>query len=122
MGRTGAIAINEGVSLLEKLSPGRLDELRTAHPLLSDALSLGILAGAEVTPETTSTVDPLLREKAAVMVAALGEAAKAAQEGSASVARRIRLARRQRLISQGLVLIGSSSSLATLALNKNRAA
>jgi hypothetical protein len=121
--RTAAtIAINEGVSLLEKLSPKRLNELRAAHPLLSDDLDLGIVAGAEEKPEGQSIHDVLLKEKAAVMIAALGEATNAAYAGLASVSRRVRTARRARLFSQVLVLIGSSSSLATLALSKNRAA
>jgi hypothetical protein len=118
----GTVAINEGVSLLEALSPVRLNELRAAHPQLADDLRLGLIAGDEdIESSNAQSQYQLLKEKASVMVVALKEAASAAQAGSISVSQRVRTARRQRLISEALVLIGSSSSLATLALSKNRA-
>jgi hypothetical protein len=108
-------AINEAVSLLDSLSPTRLDQLRGQHPLLAGDLGLGILAGAD----TEQPSDALLNEKAQIMIAALGEAWKAAEDALAEVSRRIKTARRERLISQVLVVIGSSSSLAAITLSQD---
>ena len=113
------VAINEGVSLLDKLSPNKLTELREQYPALADELALGIEAGGD---EHVAPQAALLKEKANVMITALAEAESAAEKALASVSARVKSARRQRLISQMLVVIGSSSSLATLALSKNRAA
>src|SRR5438876_9785203 len=121
MGVAAGIAINEGVSLLEKLSPSRLHVLRGEYSLLSDELGLGIYAGSEEDQKGGQEGDLHLNAKASIMIAALSEAWKAADDALATVSRRIRTARRERLISQALVVIGSSSSLATLALSKNRA-
>jgi hypothetical protein len=113
------VAINEGVSLLDKLSPTKLTKLRERYPALADDLAPGIEAGVE---EDVAPQAALLKEKANVMITALAEASSAAEKALASVSNRVKSARRQRLISQVLVVIGSSSSLATLALSKNRAA
>ena len=122
MGLRSGVAINEGVSLLDSLSPTLLQQLRGKYATLSDKLDLGIAAGADEEREGGPADDPLIREKASVMIAALAEAWKAAENRLVSVQRRIQTARRQRFVSQALVLVGSSSSLATLALSKNRAA
>jgi len=114
------VAINEGVSLLDKLSPARLTQLRKQYPILTDELALGIDAGSE--EQMAAQGIALLTEKANIMIAALAEAEAAAEKSLVSVSARVKTARRQRLISQVLVVIGSSSSLATLALSKNRAA
>lgn len=122
MGITTAIAINEGVSLLEKLSPARLEQLRRQFPLLSDELSLGIYAGANEEQQGAESSDALMNEKASIMIAALAEAWKAAEKALMSVSRRVRTARRWRLVSQAVVIVGSSSSLAALGLSKSREA
>jgi len=116
------IGINEGVSLLHSLSPARLDELRAEFPLQSEALTVGIPAGPgdELTDNKIATA--MLREKAQIMIVALREAEAVSKKALQSISRRVRSAKRQRLVSQILVLVGSSSSLATLALSKNRAA
>src|ERR1700730_1005453 len=122
MGETTSIAINEGVFLLQSLSPARLDQLREEYPALSKELAVGISAGPDVEPGDNNAATAILREKAQIMVVALSEAGTAAQQALLTLSRRVKSARRRRLISQMLVLIGSSSSLATLALSKNRAA
>ena len=122
MGTSNDIAINEGVFLLQSLAPARLDEFRTEFPSQSKALAIGIIAGPEDGPKDDSIATAMLRERAQIMIVALGEAEAAAKSALLKVSRRVKSARRQRLLSQILVLIGSSSSLATLALSKNRAA
>jgi len=116
----GSPAINEGVSLLNGLSPAVLENLRTQHPGLSADLKLGIQAGTE--PPSDEDQAPIIREKAQIMIAAMAEAGTAARATLTSVSRKINSARRQRLWAQLLVLIGSSSSLATMAFGKNAAA
>jgi hypothetical protein len=113
-------AINEGVFLLNSLSPVRLENLRRQYPHLSDDLKLGIPAGAQEDKDKVQAA--IIREKAQIMIAALAEAEAAADRALASVSQKIKSARRQRLFAQLLVLIGSSSSLATLAFGKNPAA
>jgi hypothetical protein len=117
-----SVPINEGISLLATLSPLRLEQLRKEHPSISKDLVLGITAGPEEERTDEFVASAIIREKAQVMIAALSEAGTAAQNALESVSTKVKSAKRQRLISQLLVLIGSSSSLATLALNKNRAA
>jgi hypothetical protein len=121
MGRTQAhaLAINEGVALLDELAPSRLADLRTALPQLASELQVGIIAGSG---DEEPAPDAYLREKASVMMTALTEVADAAERKLMEVSGRVRNARRQRLVSQALVLVGSSSSLATLALSQTRAA
>lgn len=114
-----AIAINEGVALLDMLAPGRLADLRVALPQLTHELQTGIMAGPE---DAKLGPDVYLSEKARVMMAALTEVGDAAQRKLIGISGRVRNARRQRLISQALVVVGSSSSLATLALSQTRAA
>jgi hypothetical protein len=121
IGTDSGVAINEGIFLLEKLSPSKLLDLRKEYPYLSADLRVGILAGPEGEKDA-SVQAAIVREKAQIMIAALAAAERAARSGLASVSRKVKSARRQRLISQILVLIGSSSSLATLALGQNRAA
>lgn len=113
-------AINEGVFLLNSLSPARLESLRGEYPHLSKSLKVGIEAGVEEDRDKDQAA--IVREKAQIMVAALAEAEAAAQRALAFVSRKIKSARRQRLFAQILVLMGSSSSLATLAFGKNTAA
>jgi hypothetical protein len=120
-GTDSGVAINEGIFLLEKLSPSKLVDLRKEYPFLSGDLRVGISAGPEAERDA-SVQDAIAREKAQIMIAALATAESAARKGLASVSRKVKSARRQRLISQIFVLIGSSSSLATLALGQNRAA
>ena len=121
MGIATTVAINEGVALLQKLAPSLLNQLRDRYPLLSHELQVGIDAG----PQDEKAADQsaaLLNERAMVMIAALDEARQRAEDELVSVSSRVVIARRWRLVSQILVVIGSSSSLATLALNKNTAA
>ena len=115
---TQLLAINEGVALLATLAPNRLVELREAFPQLRSELQTGITAGPEVRPGS----DAYLGEKATVMMAALTEVADAAHGKLNEISGRVRVARRHRLTSQALVLVGSSSCLATLALSQTRAA
>lgn len=122
MGANNEIAINEGVFLLQSLSPDRLNQLRIEFPSQSRALAIGIIAGSEDGPENDKVAMAMLRDRAQIMIVALSEAEAAAKKAVVAVSRRVKSARRQRLLSQILVLIGSSSSLATLALSKNRAA
>jgi len=121
MGMIAGVAINEAVSLLESLSPARLETLRGQYPRLSGQLGLGIYAG-EDDEHPARQSDPHLNEKASIMVAALTEAWKSAEVAMITVSRSVRTARQQRLFSQAFVLLGSSSSLATMALGQNRAA
>lgn len=116
----GSPAINEGVSLLSRLSPSALDDLRARYPHRSEDLKVGIRAGLESSSDDNQR--PIVCEKAQIMIAAMAEAENAARETLMSVAKRISLARRQRLWAQLLVVIGSSSSLATMAFGKNAAA
>jgi hypothetical protein len=113
-------AINEGVSLLHSLSPSALEKLRIQHPLLSNDLKVGILAGVET--ENLEDRGQIVHEKAQIMICALSEAETAASQTLKAVAKKITSARRQRLWAQLLVLVGSSSSLATMAFGKNAAA
>src|SRR5579862_5648872 len=121
MGMIAGVAINEAVSLLESLSPARLETLRGQYPRLSGQLGLGIYAG-EDDEHPARQSDPHLNEKASIMGAALTEAWKSAEVAMITVSRSVRTARQQRLFSQAFVLLGSSSSLATMALGQNRAA
>ena len=113
-------AINEAVFLLSSLSPGILDDLRKKYPGLSSNLKVGITAGAEEEQDKDRTA--IDREKAGIMIAALAEAERAAREALAATSKKIKSARQERLLAQLFVLIGSSSSLATLAFGKNAAA
>ena len=113
-------AINEGVSLLNSLSPGALENLRSEYPRLSKDLKLGIQAGIESAGDEDRA--QITREKAQIMIAAVAEAETAARAILDSVSRKINSARRERLWAQLLVLVGSSSSLATMAFGKSAAA
>lgn len=114
-------AINEGVFLLDTLSPARLEDLRREYPRLSEDLKVGILAGVEEGGDKEQAI-AILREKAQIMIAALAEANAAAERALVFLSQRIVSAKRQRLFAQLLVLIGSSSSLATLAFGQKPAA
>lgn len=113
--------INEGISFLWRVAPSALETLRNEHPSLAEELKLGIPAGTSKTgkgaPDTA-----IIREKAQIMIAVLSEASVVAQKALVSLSRRVNRARVQRLASQVLVLVGSSSSLGTLALRNNPAA
>jgi len=121
MGTSAGAAINEGVFLLDSLSPARLENLRKEYPDLSNDLKVGILGGVEKDTDKDQAA-AILHEKSQIMIAALAEAEAAARHALTFVSRRIVSARRQRLITQLLVLIGSSSSLATLAFGQKAAA
>src|SRR5690242_2121671 len=116
--KTAGPAINEGVFLLDRLAPERLQELRQAFPNLSEKLKLGIEAGP-VEEVDVQQRTAMIRDKAQIMITTLVEAGKRAQSSLTLVARKIKSARQQRLFAQLLVLLGSSSSLATLAFGKN---
>src|SRR6266852_5144487 len=113
--------INEGVFLLNKLSHYDVEDLHEKYPHIpADNLKTGIFAGPE--EEDPANRAAMARDKAHFMLDTLAAAKEAAQTALVSVARKVKSARVQRLISQILVHIESSSSLATLALGKKRAA
>lgn len=115
----GGVAINEAVALLDKLSRSKLEGLRHASPELAKELELGIMAGPE---PGEASADPLLVAKCRVLVTALDEADHMAEPALRIAAGRIKRARWRRLVSQVFVLLGSSSILGALALQKNGAA
>jgi hypothetical protein len=116
VGTINGLPINEGVALLYALEPSRLTTLEKRFPHLP--LALGIQAGGGDTDEP----DEYILDKAAFMIVALDQAAESAEEGRGRIARLIRKARLGRTISQGMIIVGSSASLATLALSQTRAA
>jgi len=118
--QTPGEAINEAVFLLSQLSPSQLESLKLQYPELADELRVGISGGGESAESPQK--DPHLAEKASIMIAALDEAWRRAEGAMTSVSRNIKKARQHRLVSQALVLIGSSSLLGTLALDNKPAA
>lgn len=120
MGSTGidnaGAAINEAVFLLAQTSPERLESLRSQFPYLAEELQEGIYAGEETQEKGEAKKSSYLADKAAIVIAALDEAAKRAESAMGTVAESIRKARLRRLISQVLVLVGSSSLLGAVAL------
>jgi hypothetical protein len=119
-GVTESQPINEAVFLLSRLAPGRLDSLRSAHPLIAEELQPGVFAGPSDTLESSVSADHL-SAKASVMVAVLDETYHRAEAALAVVSKAIRTARTRRLAGQILVLVGSSSLLGTLALESKTA-
>lgn len=107
--------INEAIFLLNSLAPTRLSQLKAEHPTLQEQLVVGVACGDA--DEGQETAGPLLHEKASVMIAVLEEAATRAHRGLHVTSVRIAQARRRRLVSQVLVLVGSSTLLGSVALD-----
>ncbi|MCC8991891.1 MAG: hypothetical protein LM514_04785, partial [Streptococcus sp.] len=119
MGKHSATPINEAVFILSKIAPLQLQELRDQYPHLSDELREGISAGEK--DDTSDGAADYLREKALVVSIALVETANRAEASMGEVVRRIRRSRSARLISQVLVLVGSSALLGAVALDDKTA-
>jgi hypothetical protein len=118
--KTQGQAINEAVFLLSALAPRQIESLKLQYPALADELKVGIYAGEE--PPAHPPQDLHLVEKADVMLRALAEASRRAEEAMACVSAKIKKARLRRLVSQAFVLIGSSSLLGAVALQGKLAA
>lgn len=121
MGSTAIIdnagaAINEAVFLLAQTSPEKLETLRNQFPHLAEELQEGIYAGEEE-EEKTGAGNSYLADKAVIVISALDEASSRAQSAMGAVVGSIRKARVRRLVSQVLVLVGSSSLLGAVALD-----
>ena len=107
---TSAPPINEGVSLLNKLAPDLLGDLRHSFGVLGEELKLGRLGGE------TQSDEALNKLRAMIIVKAL-EAAKERAETELELLRvRISSAKKFRLGSQLAALICSSGVLGAIAL------
>jgi hypothetical protein len=111
--RTG-IAINEAVFLLSQADPAKLVSLREKFPELDEELQEGIYAGSKQGDRATQ--DSYLVQKAEVVATALESVSDQADAAMRRVRVSIQRARSRRLISQVLVVIGSSSLLGAVAL------
>lgn len=111
---TQNVAINEAVFLLSELSPDDLDKLKLKYPTIADNLKVGIYAGDDVSNEH-------LFEKAHVMMVVLNEARRRSETAMISISASIKKARQRRLLSQAIVIIGSSSLLGAVALDGKQA-
>jgi hypothetical protein len=107
-GKSG-VAINEAVFLLSKTAPEKLISLRNLYPDIAEELREGIYAGEKE--------EMFIIEKAEFVTVALEEVSSLAKVAMVTVAVIIQRARSRRLISQMLVLIGSSSLLGAVALD-----
>lgn len=117
-GSQSEIAINEAIFMLDKLAPERLEDFRRRFPNLAEQLQEGVFAGPE---EARTSGNSFLIEKAEVLTAALSEASGHAENAMITAGKNIKRARRRRLVSQVLVLIGSSSLLGAVALDEKTA-
>jgi len=109
-------SINEAVFLLAQTAPERLEKLRGQFPQFSEELQEGIYAGEEAEDATKTDKISYLADKAQIVIAALDEASKLAESAMGAVVKSINKARLRRLVSQVLVLVGSSSLLGAVAL------
>ncbi|HDR2474378.1 TPA: hypothetical protein QCI26_004120 [Enterobacter soli] len=106
--------INEGVNLLNTLSPKDLDEFRQAMPSLGTELLLGRLGGQS---ETDRSLNKL---RAEILIKALVIARERAEVELSDLKKKISSAKKIRLGSQVVSVICSSGVLGTIALgNKN---
>lgn len=111
---SSATPINEAVFLLKIMAPDKLASLKSRYPDIALELQEGIFAGTEEPPSPRSSY---LCQRAAVVIVALEEAASRAEQAMGVAASNIKRARSRRLISQALVLVGSSSLLGAVALD-----
>jgi signal transduction histidine kinase len=113
-GESSAAPINEAVFLLKLMAPEQLESLKNRYPDIAQELQEGIFAGAE---EPSSQRSSYLCQRAVIVIVALEEAASRAEKAMVVAASDIKRARSRRLISQVLVLVGSSSLLGAVALD-----
>jgi hypothetical protein len=100
--------INEAVNFLNKFSPAALEKLKeTLPPEIRPLLKPGGLAGR---------TDPLLEPRVRVCLEALGEVIPRCDEGIRVSGARLRRARKMSLAAGIAAMVGSSSVLATLAV------
>jgi len=104
------IPINESVCLLSLTSKESLETLRKNYPFLVDELKVGVKCGR---PKQESDEDKYLAAKIDVALNALNAGNKAIVKLSRVVSERIAKAKKLRLISQVVVLIGSSSLMSS---------
>ena len=120
MGQDAAVAgvpINEVVYFLNQTHKGLLSDIREESPELLEELDIGIIAG-EGDPEKSQD-DTFVRKKGRIVVEALHHLSQDADKSASFSAKRIRLIRRVKLVSEILVLLGSSAVLGTLGLEDN---
>lgn len=118
--KASVVGINEAVFFLAQTNPALLDSLRRQYPNLEDELQEGIYAGvSEVAQTDTSSY---LMDKARFALATLEEAARRSKAAQTQLVSIIRSARRRRMLSQCIILFGSSSVLGATALDQKIAA
>ena len=112
MGSNSAAPINELVSILSAIDPSKLNELRRQFPHLSSELELGRIGGAA---DDSGGFD---LDRAEVAVRSLLAVSNKASIELVRIQARMKSSRSYRLWAQLLTLVGTSTVLGALALNK----
>ncbi len=112
---SGDISINEAIFTLSHFFPEILTKFKVNHPEISDELIVGKPCGEEEKKQSNNQ----LYSKAKLICEALRFSSSKAKEGLSNVKSSLIKARRIRIIGQVMVLLGSSTILASIVTDQN---